>query len=361
MPIYEDEQHSREELDKLRRKNVCAECGGKLGLFYNSTKKLAFLACWEWTRSHHDGIAREPHGEFIQPIIDRRKDMVQEHGEAKTRVLMKYEGVVSLTKQEANEILLTIWPKAPEVERQKAALICMSYGLNPLMKHIFLIPFKSKDGMTWATVLGIKATRLMAGREKSYSYVDETPRIMTEDEQKKTFGEVDENSIRAITILNDEHGHTFRGYGSWPKDNQPYGTDKGNTKANMAFIRSERNAFERMSPGEMPQGVEVMEEEVAATLSQENVIEGEGRVIPDDEPIETRDTPAPKPTDTPDKPAPAKGKEPKNIKELLEWVASHGKQYGPTWLCKELNVNATPQIADINEAYLKIKEVMKDW
>lgn len=67
------------------------------------------------------------------------------------------------------------------------------------------------------------------------------------------------------------------------------------------------------------------------------------------------DEPQPEPEPEPEPTSP-----PKNIKELLEWASSHGKQFGPTWLCKELNVDATDQIADIGEAYQRIKSVM-DW
>ncbi len=33
-------------------------------------------------------------------------------------------------------IELVVWPKAPEVEVIKAAMLCQQYGLNPLRKHI---------------------------------------------------------------------------------------------------------------------------------------------------------------------------------------------------------------------------------
>ena len=206
----------------------------------------------------------------------RRKEMEQELGKEKTTRLMKYEGVVSLTQQGATEVLETIWPDAPEVEVFKAAMVCHQYGLNPLMKHLFLIPFKRRRqgkvvGEDWVTVLGIKATRLIAHRHGDFSYLDDTPRVMTEEEQKRIYGYIDKNKIMAITKLKDSKGNEASGYGAWPLGEEPYGAEKGNTKANMAFIRSERNALDRLFAGEMPQGIQVVDEEYISG----GVVEGE--------------------------------------------------------------------------------------
>ncbi|MBA7588977.1 hypothetical protein ES708_31048 [subsurface metagenome] len=189
---------------------------------------------------------------------------------------MKYEGLVSLTQKGATEVLETIWPDAPEVEVFKAAMVCHQYGLNPLMHHLFLIPFKRRRqgkvvGEDWVTVLGIKATRLIAHRHGDFSYLDDTPRVMTEEEQKRIYGYIDKNNIMAITKLKDSKGNEASGYGAWPLGEEPYGAEKGNTRANMAFIRSERNALDRLFSGEMPQGIQVVDEEYMAGGS----IEGE--------------------------------------------------------------------------------------
>jgi len=256
MPLYEDENTTREKLYELRRKNRCQVCGGMLNVFLDFDSRKAFLACNDWPRTHHEGIEREAK-EYELNIPTRREMMVEELGTEKATRLMKYEGVVSLTKAEAMEILGTIWPNAPEVEVMKAAMVCHQYGLNPLMKHVFLLPFKRwREGRVigedWVTILGIKANRLIAHRAGDFSYLDDTPRIMTEDEQKRIFGEVDNTRIWAITKLQDSKGNVAPGYGSWPKDEEPYGKEKGNTRANMAFMRSERNALDRLFSGEMP-------------------------------------------------------------------------------------------------------------
>lgn len=272
-PIYEHESTSRENLLELRKQNICAICGGDLDVFLNVNIGKAFLACRDWRRTQHEGIMRvaEPKGIETLNIPTRREMMVEQLGEEKATQLERYEGVVSLTRVQAMEILKTIWPLAPEVEVLKAAIICHQYGLNPLLKHIFLIPFKKRKegkvvGEDWAVVQGISSNRLIARRRHNYSYLDLTPRWMTEEEQEKINGEVDDTKIWAITKLKDMGtGAEAIGVGSWPIDEVPYGTEKGNTKLNMACIRSEREALDRLYPADMPHGVEVMEEKYIDT------------------------------------------------------------------------------------------------
>ena len=176
--------------------------------------------------------------------------------------LQRYQGTTALTKAEATEILQTIWPKAPANEVYKAALICQTYGLNPLMHHLALVPFKNKktEQVEWVAIMAMKATRLIAARKKAFSYIENTPRLMTDEEQQTILGEIDRSKLWAITILQDAQGNVTPGYGFWPRGQEPYGTEKGNTKANMAMIRSERQAVDRMVPDALPHGVEVMED-----------------------------------------------------------------------------------------------------
>ena len=158
----------------------------------------------------------------------------------------------NITKEQAAYLLHSIWPKAPETEVIKAAILCKQYGLNPLMRQVYLIEF----GKDWAIVLGIKATRQIAQqalkkRDIRYSYFD-GPRVMSEEEQKKIRGKVETAKIWAVTYLKDNYGNVYPGYGFWPADKTPYGSDKGNDALNMAFIRAERNALDKLAPGELP-------------------------------------------------------------------------------------------------------------
>lgn len=271
-PIYENANKSRESLEKIRRGSKCAVCGGRLSIFWDTEKHLAFVACYDWPDTHHDGIAKAFEYRELN-IESRREEMTQQHGETKTRALDKYIGRTALTRPQAQEIMEILWPKAPIKDKVAAAILCASYSLNPLANHIFLIPFYNKETKEpeWARIWGIKAKRLLASRKGGYSYLDMSPRIMTEDEQVKVWGEVDEVNICYLTHLKDmKTGAEVYGYGKWPTDKNPYGTDKGNTKANMAGIRSESQALDRLRPAEMPSGFAVADEQY---------IEGEGRIV----------------------------------------------------------------------------------
>lgn len=272
---------------KIVNHSTCAVCGGQLS--YGITAEGEYEVICPHT--DHKGWVREKStwqrwkdGEAIPLIIENRlkdkeeKQMSNQLGHEKAMALEKYQGVRMLTKSNAAEILRTIWPKAPAVEVTKAALLCASYGLNPLMSHVFLIPFKGKAGETWATVMGIKATRLIASRRTRYSYQD-GPRIMSEKEQEKIRGTIDPDNIWAITVLADEQGNKAPGYGSWPRSQAVYGSDKGNTSLNMAMIRSERNAFDRLIPGDMPASVDVLDERFVDAQYQE-VPQAHARVLP---------------------------------------------------------------------------------
>lgn len=290
MPVYESEDITRDDLQKLRKRNVCKECNARLDVFMDFNKHLAFLACSDWPRTHHEGIMREA-SEYEKKGIDalniptRREIMEKDYGTAKTKALTKYMGVVSLTKPQAREILTAVFPEAPDQEIARAVLLCASYGLNPLMKHVFLVKFNrwNKEhtkiiGVDWATIMGIKAKRLLSSRRGPYSYVDNTPRQMTEEEQVTVFGEVEADKLWVITKGKDpQTGAEAVGYGFWPKNEKPYGAEKGNTKFNMAAIRSESQMLDRLRPGEMPMGIEVMEESMAEVAAQ-GFVEGEYRV-----------------------------------------------------------------------------------
>ncbi len=205
----------------------------------------------------------------------------------KANQLIKYQGITSLTRPQATEIIDTIWPDAPMPDKVAAAILCSSYGLNPLANHVFLVPFKDKTGKrTWARVWGIKAKRLLASRKGGYSYLDMTPRLMTETEQIKAWGEVDTANLCYITWLKDMvTGAEVYGYGKWLKNAEPYGTDKGNTKANMASIRSESQGLDRLRPAEMPGGWTAADETYIeapkAKHTWPEVPDGEGTIDPD--------------------------------------------------------------------------------
>lgn len=266
--IYEDESHTREDLERLRRQNQCKVCGGMLNIFLDMNTHRAYLACND--DQSHEGIERESKPPVELNIPSWREEMEEKHTKETTDKLVKYHGVTTLAKEEALSLFDLLWPEAPYNDRLKAAIIAHQYGLNPLMKHIALIKFNKYNrqrqvvGENWAVIQEIASNRIIAQRKHHYSYLDLSPRRMTEEEQMKVNGEVDNNKIWAITIIKDlDTRAEFTGVGSWPADEEPYGVEKGNTKLNMAKIRSERNALNIAYPAELPQGIDVIDERYA--------------------------------------------------------------------------------------------------
>lgn len=273
MPIYERDMDD----GTMRQKAKWYICGEKTP---DGVCGSTLSVCWGGFYGYDGYILRctenIEHNKIVQPyepgpygipgfnlfnLKGRTHEIMTRVGEEKAKALQPHQYTTSLSQQTAMEILRTIWPQAPDDEVLKAAMVCHQYGLNPLMKHLFLVKFKGRDHDTWATIMSIRATRVLASRSGYYSYVDNTPRVMTQEEQQTTFGESYEDMVVAITKLLDSFGNSAQGYGFWPKNQMPYGTDKGNTKFNMAAIRSERQALERKFPDALPQGIDVVDEQ----------------------------------------------------------------------------------------------------
>lgn len=280
MPITTEQMDEKTMQDRAYD-SVCAECfsnlvycwGGKFGL--NSM----ILRCSKEPR--HEGLAKMPEPEREYTIAARREFMTQDHGKDKALALQRFNAVAVFNQKTAREMLAIFWPnaeKASPAEFQKALGLCVDYGLDPRLNELFMLPFKVKvkdehgniigEKTIFETVRGIKATRKIARRKHDYKYLDNTPRYMTEEEEKREYKTVDPDRVRFITILKDvKTGAEAHGCGQWPRyrqwvnsktgeikqyPNEPKGVDKGNSMENMAGIRSERAALDRLYPAEMP-------------------------------------------------------------------------------------------------------------
>lgn len=295
MPYYCE----KEDIDRLVKTHVCGECGRRLYGYVDLRDRRTFVACSD----QHDSIAKEYQpsrwaeaGLNSLTIAERSKRMVDEHGQQVGTALLRAGVPLSgrLTEAQAKTVIMTIWEGAPEIEVYKASKLCADFGLHPLMKHIHLISFnvKQKDGSykaVWNIILGIGATRQMMAQRGTFSYRDDTPRIMTTKEQMRVFGVVDNDNVVAITKLQTKDGLEAQGYGKYPLSETPKGMEKGNTRENMAFIRSERNAFGRLFPDSAFKDYEVMDEAYMDTPSG-LVDKATGEVVkspePDEPPIE---------------------------------------------------------------------------
>ena len=332
MPYYPEDQ-SQENLNKLRWNNVCSVCGRRLYVYHDFKTKQKYIGC---PTPGHEGIAREyekPREDY-QSNLRREYKLEQEHGVKGTRALATIPKQGQLTQPQAMHILKLVYPKAPENEIVRTAIFCRDFGLHPLANEVYLIQFKDK----WVMVVGIPANRKMAHALKGeFSFLDDTPRAATKEEITKQFGEDSEeaklNTI-SVTKLQGEGGNFAIGFGLWPKESKPYGMDKGNTQRNMANIRSERQAMDRLPGKPMPR-VEVIDEayaeipnvgkvnkktgEIEDEPQPEGTEEGDfTEVPPDAEPEAKAETPEPEPGPT----GPAEKDEPPTTKSVidLDWL-----------------------------------------
>jgi len=364
MPIYEDESTTREDLFERRKKSRCQVCRGELDVFMDFDKGKAFLACRDWKRTHHEGIEREAPPLFEPNIVTRREEMDEQYGKGKGDALAKYFDRTSLQKVELKDIIETLWPEAPQVEKAKAIMLCVSYVLNPLKKHIYLIPFnKGEPDETWALVMSIQSKRLLASRRGPFSYVDNTPRIMTDDEQLTTFGEVLKDRLYVVTKLRDPStGAESVGHGFWLKKDKVKGENKGNTPFNMAAIRSESQALDRLRPGEMPLGIEAIEAEYSITEPEGGEESGEAakKETAVTEPAEAISSP-PKEGLKPKKvgeSAPPAPKIFKNWGELAQAAQSLGVM--PSDIFKRAGVKKWDDFADFRDAWNYVEEIITE-
>ena len=107
--------------------------------------------------------------------------MEQQHGKEMTTALEKARAPMTgaLTKMQAMDILKLVYPDVPEDEIIRTAIYCQDFGLHPLAKEVYIIPFKVKFVM----VQGIGANRKVAHIQKGdFSFLDDTPRAATEEE-----------------------------------------------------------------------------------------------------------------------------------------------------------------------------------
>ena len=253
---------------ELERTKVCAVCGGRLNCAWGGQfdRDGYVIRCENLA---HEGevepkrapLESQPY--YIQNMVKRKEKerIMEEYGEQTAMVVAKYQGVKILKEEQANEIIRSFWPQAPDIEVKKAMLTCLAYGLNPIFGHLYLVAYRVKDKndnytgeVTWTQMRGISADRLLASRRGGVTYLDNTPRMMSEEEQILIRGVYEKENWWAICKVADKDGLVAQGLGKWSKSVKVKGAEKGNTQQNMAGIRAERQALDRKFPGEMPGG-----------------------------------------------------------------------------------------------------------
>ena len=129
--------------------------------------------------------------------------MAENYGEDATKALAKIPTTGALTQNQAMHILKLVYPKVPEDQIIRTALLCRDFGLHPLMKEVYIIGYKNKQGgVDYSQVLGITASRKMAAQAKGeYSFLDDTPRAASQEEIIKQFGKgSEEEQLNVISM-----------------------------------------------------------------------------------------------------------------------------------------------------------------
>ena len=312
----DERQREKEEERKLARiadSCVCAVCGGMLTLPWDPNLGKIVLRCGR-DRSHVGHVYEDAvlHRLFRMRALEARNNRdtapidreIQHHLAKKytqkgdrtmtqEKALTAYKQTGIITQEAAIDIIRTTpgWGRAPVDVVKRAAMVCQHYRLYPGV-HVFLIAFNAgKANESCAVVQGIKATRLQASRRKPFSYVD-GPRIAGEDEARAHFlDQYNPAMLYAVCRVSGTDGSSAEGWGTWPRAQTPYGTDKGNSASNMAEIRAERRALDRLCPGELPAGLDVVDESYIATAESQppgrvvdqatgEIVDGEAADVP---------------------------------------------------------------------------------
>jgi hypothetical protein len=318
----EKEAQNERELAHIAATHVCAECGGLLITPWSAQENKLILQCG--TNKAHvgyykldDKLARlfavrqsilkggestKAIDRGIQDYLNKKHSRKEKHLTTDATALQQYQERGLISEQQAMAIIRTTpgWSRAPENVVRRAAMVCRDYKLYPGI-HVFLLVFgKGTDKESWVAAFGIKTNRLLASRKKPYKYID-GPRIASEEEARKHYlDEYDSILIYAYCKLEGLDGSTAEGWGTWPKADKVYGADKGNSKANMAEIRAERRALDRLCPGEMPSGFETVDEQYVPTEQEalpagqsDRIVDSKtGEIIEGDKATQKTSTPA---------------------------------------------------------------------
>lgn len=250
----------------------CGECGAPLRIAYRHPDDV--LICGEGhvnpATAPKKMAPRHEKSESYQDKKWRQVNMENRYGAERAVTLARYAEQKELARTDAWDIMHTVYPDVPDADLNRAVAICVSYKLNPLMNHLYMVSFNKNIGTkkdpkwtkVWVPILGIGAVRLMASRSGPVSYgIEDTPRIMTSEEQMSRFGEVHDDRMWVIFKVQDpKTGATAVGMGHYRNDEEVRGADKGNTQFNMAAKRAEAQAVSRLRPGEMPGNIDVLDE-----------------------------------------------------------------------------------------------------
>lgn len=275
---------------------TCNRCGARVSLAWGGSYHInAFVLICPSDPNNHTNFGRESKAFDRRSIPGWRytKEEIKELEKAlgpRAPIVLAQQGQTAMTDQQAMELVQTYWPTAPPIQQKRAALMCKRYNLDPGLRQIHLMPFRRKDKngnvvikdgkevIDWAIAVGIRATRINTRRNTNFRYINDSPRPATEEEQIKFLGRVDKTRLWFITYLENTTTHeVVFGLGNWPLDSKgvprkAMAEDKGNTPENMASIRSERAACDKLCPDWLPPGVRVVDEKYVPSPEPQSTI-----------------------------------------------------------------------------------------
>ncbi len=263
-------------IEETAKKSACGICGTQLEVNHDGQdwniycpKCRTFDGALMPIKGNRQTIWRlqqmaSPERLEVERELKGERDMTQALGPVRSQALAHYmRRDVVITEASAQQIVTTIWPdammEAPAVVA-RAIILCHQYNLNPALKDLAIVPYwnKEKGKNDWEILLQIEANRKMAQSIAWYEYLDETPHMMSADDEIKFFGAVDKTQARSITRLKGKDGRVYVGAGQCALNASIKGADKGNSTANMSQIRSERRALKRLCP-DLPDDVQVID------------------------------------------------------------------------------------------------------
>jgi len=296
-------QEQYEEMKKIVRENLCAECGGELQIH---TTERGTLEVWcPHNPDHHGYIERETHtqamrrGEEIHPAIraNIERKMILPGGQPVGAALL---------------MIQTRFPRA-DMDEPSAALFlwdCVRLDLDPLLGEIFPATFKSKarDGTEkkvvqpiisedgWLSLAARSCTEAWAGPPKTMRLEEY---LQTQDAYKgKTYTEIKEIAREIkVDFCRDPEAYVWVaiGHRKDQEDTVTYGwykkSEEGVVAKNLPGNQARVRAIKRWVREVFPEAKAKMKEMTATWMERagdvrdiQNVIEAEYHIVTEEPP-----------------------------------------------------------------------------
>ena len=253
-------------------------CGGGLLMPWVATLKDHALRCM--ADPTHDTYQKKNTGTRLLFDPDRGDVEVSIMTGKETGTLTTMDETTALAKvQQANQLGLFPTNETSLPHLLLLAQVAFAYGLDPLMQEI--IPYQ---GRPYITIAGRRRLDATAGHHPSIAF-----RLLSQEETDyyTAHGALDQEDIAGFCVLTTEHGARVEGFGrvlAKQRSVNQRGADHLPTvqySIEMAQKRQERRARE-MAYGPVPRPASLSTLTILEEGDEDNVVEGEGRLISSD-------------------------------------------------------------------------------